>query len=200
MKTYPKIPHATLDGRNCIAFDKKDGSNLRFEYSRKTGWYKFGTRKRMFDRTDTTFGCAIDIFINKYGIKLEKIVKDNYKCDSFIAFGEFLGPNSFAGQHKQEDVKDVVLFDINVHKKGFIEPQRFVDLFKAVHIPDIIYQGPLTQEFFEKVRNDHYQLDEGVICKGGEKTHDIWMMKIKTLNYLEKLKTNFGQDWEQYWE
>jgi len=30
--------------------------------------------------------------------------------------------------------------------------------------------------------------------------NDLWMVKIKTYEYLEKLKQAFADDWENYWE
>ena len=46
MKHYPKIEYYNkgLYGRDIIGFDKLDGSNIRCEWSRKRGWYKFGTK------------------------------------------------------------------------------------------------------------------------------------------------------------
>ena len=46
MKQYPKIDYHD-QGRfneNCVAFLKIDGSNLRFEWSKKREFYKFGTK------------------------------------------------------------------------------------------------------------------------------------------------------------
>jgi hypothetical protein len=50
MYRYPEIdgpskaPH-----EHCLAFDKLDGSNMRFEWSPKRGWYKFGSRGQLID-------------------------------------------------------------------------------------------------------------------------------------------------------
>jgi hypothetical protein len=40
---------------------------------------------------------------------------------------------------------------------------------------------------------------EGVVCKGGE-GDGLWMVKIKTDAYLERLKQAFGERWEDYWD
>ena len=47
MEQYPHIEGSTKApiGEPCIAFYKYDGSNLRFEWSPKKGWHKFGTEK-----------------------------------------------------------------------------------------------------------------------------------------------------------
>lgn len=211
MKEYPKIlgPSKIEDvaAEHCIAFDKLDGSNLRFEWNPRSGWYKFGTRRRLFDHTDPEYGCAIDLFLNKYADGVEKAVRDNFrKVENMIAYAEFFGPHSFAGKHdatflrvESNDPKQLVLFDVNVHKRGFIPPRQFVDLFSSLGTPAVIYEGPFTEAFIQDVRNGKYDLVEGVIAKGGE-GHDLWYRKVKTLKYLEKLKEVFGTGWEQYGE
>jgi len=206
--------HAVPWGEHCIGFDKLDGSNLRFEFSHKRGWYKFGTRNRMFDQGDKEFGQAIDLFMNKYGEPLAKIMSDKFvKVESAIAYAEFLGPVSFGGLHDpvylnqighlpsivSNDPKDVVLFDFNLHKRGFLSPVEFVKLFSHLHIPSVIYEGKLTQDFVHAVRNNEYPVFEGVVAKGGE-GHKIWMHKIKTNNYLERIRKVFGTGWQEHWE
>lgn len=208
MKEYPKILGSEKAPINetCIAFDKLDGSNLRFEWDHKQKWYKFGTRRRLFDAKDPDFGGAIELFMQKYSQDIEKIVFDKFKKpESFICYAEYFGPNSFAGIHDPtllnlpNDPKDLVLFDVNIHKKGFVDPQNFVNLFGNLHIPRVLYQGPLTLTFIDDVRQGKYDVVEGVIVKGGT-GHDIWMRKIKTLTYLQKLKDVFGVGWVDYAE
>lgn len=218
MKEYPKILGVSKNdetiGQNCICFDKADGSNLRFEFNWKKGWYKFGTRRRMMDKNDPEYGCAIEMFINKYGQFLENLMKSNYRnSESLIAFAEFAGPYSFGGLHAddwlhQKDLmpkdktnasKDVILFDLNVHKHGFIDPFRFVELCREVETPKIVYQGVLTEEFIQDVRNDKYDLKEGIVAKGGS-GHKIWMRKVKTFSYLKKIQQVFETGWQNFWE
>ena len=68
MKTYPSIDGlAKAPHKPCYTFVKYDGSNLRFEWSKKRGWYKFGTRKTMIDQNTPVFGSAIPMFLEKYG-------------------------------------------------------------------------------------------------------------------------------------
>lgn len=204
MKQYPSIPPAIHHiGQPCIAFYKYDGSNLRFEYSKKAGWYKFGTRERLFDKTDPVFGSAIDLFTNTYGQDIENIIKNDKQLrnvSSIICFAEFFGSRSFAGQHHNNDPKELVLFDVNIHKKGILGPSEFINYFGHLKIAKIIYQGNLTQGFINSVRNNEISdLNEGVIAKGGS-GHNLWMCKIKTLAYKEKLKQVYTDKWQQYWE
>ena len=209
MKEYPSISAYTGKhlGEQCIAFDKFDGSNLRWEWSQKQGWYKFGTRRRLFDKSDIEYGCAIDIFNNKYAQPiLDVVLKMNKKTENIIVYTEFFGPHSFAGQHdiqrlgvESNDPKDLVLFDVNISKKGFVSPFDFVEKFGHLHIPQIIYQGELTEEFVQNVRKDDFKLKEGVIIKGGE-SHKLWMEKVKTHNYLDRLKEKYKDNWKEFWE
>lgn len=210
MKEYPKIL-GPYDAEHvpCIAFDKLDGSNLRFEWNPRSGWYKFGTRRRLFDRSDPEYGIAIEIFLKKYGEGLIQVIRENptyRKAEGLIAYAEFFGPHSFAGKHdavflgvESNDPKDVVLFDVNINKKGFVSPQHFVQDFGHLHIPQVIYQGDFSRQFIEDVRNGKYPVKEGIIAKGGE-GHKLWFRKVKTLAYLKKLKETFGTGWQEFWE
>lgn len=197
MKEYPSIPHQKEGhfGKKCLAFDKLDGSNMRFEWSKKrfkkgesnNGFYKSGTRTQMIDRNHEIFGNAVDIFHKKYSESLAKIFTNhkNYKnTDSFIVFAEYVGKNSFAGQHtdNSEDM-DVVLFDVNPHKKGIISGFEFVDIFGNLHIPEIVYEGNYNKEFVHDVQNGKYNVSEGVVAKGAG-----WQCKVKTKEWVTKVK------------
>ena len=50
------------------------------------------------------------------------------------------------------------------------------------------------------LRRGRYGVDEGVVCKGGLGGDDLWMVKIKTDAYLQRLKQAFAERWEDYWE
>lgn len=68
MKQYPSINSSNGQSfKEFVAdvFDKLDGSNLRFEWSKKQGWYKFGTRHRLFDNTDPVFGWRFQGILEK---------------------------------------------------------------------------------------------------------------------------------------
>lgn len=155
LKQYPSIPHVQgFYGRPCYAFFKYDGSNLRFEWSKKSGWGKFGTRTRLFDHTDPTFGIAIDLFLNKYGSDLEQVFRTDKKIRNakhVIVFAEFFGPRSFAGQHHPDDSKDLIMFDVNPHKVGLLGPKEFLDTFGHLKVAELVYQGNLNKEFVSDI-------------------------------------------------
>ena len=119
MKTYNSIPHWNKGpfGEKTIAQEKKDGSSMRFEWNKKSGFYKFGTRNVMIYKNDKNFGEGIEIFLNKYADDLQRVFSSKYsKIINVVAFGEYFGPNSFSGQHILTDKKDICLFDISLYE------------------------------------------------------------------------------------
>lgn len=201
MKQYPHIVGSSKAPReHCMAFYKYDGSNVRFEWSKKRGWYKFGTRTQLIDETVEIFGQAIPVFKNTLAEGIEKVLRDEYRdIQEAVAFGEFFGSNSFAGVHLKEDPKEVVLFDVSLYKKGFLGPRDFHRNFGHLKSADLIYEGNLNDQFVNDVRNGKYPVREGVVCKGGS-GHGLWMCKIKTLKYKEELTKRFQGDWQKFWE
>ena len=116
MKAYPSIPSSTgqkFREFEAHVFDKIDGSNLRWEWNSKRGWYKFGTRNRLFDVTDPDFGSAIDIFFSKFAEPLERHARSQ-RWRACMAFTEFWGENSFAGLHDPTDDKYLTLIDCRI--------------------------------------------------------------------------------------
>jgi len=197
MKSYDSIEYyGDYWGIPIVAFDKLDGSNLRFEFSQKRGFYKFGTRNVMIDESNEQFGFAIKLFKDKYEEGLTKIFKSKtYRhIISFVCFAELIGTKSAFGQHDfQNDKFDIVLFDIIQYKKGFIPPKQFIKDFGHLGIPRVIYEGNLNMELVQKVKNNEYCLSEGVICKGVIKTKkgndNIYTCKIKTNDWFDRLKS-----------
>lgn len=206
MKEYPSIPGVKKAkmglGLPCVAFNKYDGSNLRWEWNSKSGWCKSGTRTQMFDKTHEVFGSAIDIFQSTLAEPLAKVFKEKEFRESkkIVVFTEFYGKNSFAGLHEVSDPKELILFDVRLEKKGIIGPKMFLEYFGHLRVPEVIYTGNLNHDFIDSVRNNKLGLDEGVVCKGGSIGRDVWMVKVKTLDYLERLKSKCESNWEQYWE
>lgn len=214
MKTYPSITGPSkVPISYCHAFVKYDGSNIRAEWSKKRSWYKYGTRTQLLDTNDKVFGKSVDLFKNKYADGLEQVFKSE-KCflgiDSVTVFFEFFGSKSFAGMHFPDDpIWDVVLFDVNPLRKGFLPAQQFLDLFGHLHVAELVYEGPMSEDFVKQVRKEtisvsskyrsKQEVPEGVICKGGT-SHDFWMCKIKTERYKAELQKRYQSDWINFWE
>lgn len=193
MKRYPEIPYWNSGhfGEFCYAFEKLDGSNIRAEWSKKQGWHKFGTRGQMIDITDRLFGDAVILFLETYSQDLEKVFKDKYRdVRNFVVFMEYFGQNSFAGCHDPSDKKEVVLFDINQYKRGFIEPKEFIKNFGHLKIPEVVYEGNYNKELIHRIKESDMQ--EGVVCKGVYKKL-VWMAKIKSNKWLNRLKETKGE-------
>ena len=197
------MPSSKAPREQCVAFNKLDGSNIRVKYTHKKGFNLFGSRTQMFDKGHPFLGDAVDIFYRKYEDKLVDLIEENFPNErEVIAFLEFFGPNSLAGYHVKEDPKDLVLFDILVGHKNrkFLMPKDFVELTTSVQaeIPSIIYEGNLSDQFIQDVRDGKYNVVEGVVCKGvirtGAHRGGMWMAKIKTQTYLNRLKGKFGEE------
>lgn len=199
MKQYPEMTADIRRGLPVYAFNKLDGSNIRAEWSRKNGFYKFGSRKCLIDETHP-LGEAKKLIRTKYEDDLSKAFR-KARFDRVIVFFEFLGDNSFAGQHAEEE-HDVVLFDVNPYKKGILPPTDFLKLVGHLHVPDVLYHGNATQGFEESVRAS--TLDgmsfEGVVCKtkNPKRTPLPLMFKIKSRAWLERLRAYCAGDVELY--
>jgi hypothetical protein len=209
--TYPKM-HGSRDAplKRCVAFEKYDGTNLHWLWLRELGWAAFGTRRDQFSldvcgiaefRVDhPEMEEAPDVFINGLAEPLAQVFQRNDRYDSaeVKVFTEFLGPNSFAGKHRREDLKRLILFDAETDR-GFIEPDDFISDFSGLPIARVVYRGKLTGKFIHDLREGRFGVNEGVVCKGVE-SGKVWMAKVKTLAYMERLKQAFKDDWEKYWE
>ena len=212
MKSYwsiagpSNIPHQT-----CYGFVKYDGSNMRAEWSKKRGWYKFGTRNCIISEKDEVFGRSCELFKQKYGDDLESIFKKSFKStESVVVFFEFFGSKSFAGMHFPNENKwDVILFDVNLHKKGILSPKEFIENFGHLKVAELVFEGELNQEIIQKIKNSELdcsskydvktEFPEGIVCKSGE-NHNLWMAKIKTNSYKEELKKRYQHDWIKHWD
>lgn len=204
MKQYNEISYfGDYWGLPIIAFDKIDGSNLRFEFSQKRGFYKFGTRKMMIDKNSEPFGFAIDLFMNKYSEPLEKIFKSkNYRnILSFVCYAELSGEKSEFGQHDfANDKFDITLFDVDQYKHLFVQPKQFVDDFGPIGIPKIIYEGNLNKEFIQQIKTNEFNLREGVVCKGvipNKKGHNLYYCKVKTNEWFDRLRAKSPELYEE---
>lgn len=214
MLHYPKIPGSRdCPGGHCVAFEKYDGTNLHWAWDRDFGWHAFGTRRDEFNLTedgiqqflqahDHLRGC-VEVFQATLADGIERVFGDNAWYRSFSSgkvFTEFFGPNSLDGLHKADDPKRLVLFDVRAEPYGLVGPEQFVANFGHLPIARVVYCGKFTGKFAEELRRGNYGVQEGVVCKGGNGGDDLWMAKIKTDAYMERLKKAFTDKWEDYWE
>ncbi len=214
MLHYPKIPGgAAIPGGRGVAFEKLDGTNLHVQWDRDFGFHALGTRRDEFNLSpdgEAAFAAAHPelheapgVFRRDLAGGLAALFRDHPFYAPFAeitAFAEFVGPNSFAGRHRADDPKRVVLFDVRLTGYGFVAPDRFTRDFAHLPTPRVVFAGNLTGAFTEAVRAGKYDTGEGVVCKGGHGGEDVWMAKVKTAAYLARLKQAFGEKWEDHWE
>lgn len=196
MKQYPHIPKGTGQSFcefDAYVFDKLDGSNLRFEWSKKQGWHKFGTRHRLFDKTDPVFGCAIGLFAATLADNVEKICRDE-RLDRVVAFAEFWGPGSLGGHHDPLDQKRLTLFDVSVHRIGLLGPSDFIKMFGGCgDVAQLLGRFRWTRGFVERVWSGDIPgiTFEGVVGKSGD-GHSLVMAKAKTKAWIDAIHSRHG--------
>lgn len=221
---YPKIPDTLgCPLKQCIAFDKLDGTNLHWVWNKDKGWYAFGTRRDRFYLDEQGIASfhqahpgleeAVPLFKKSYQQLAEYPLSHKYSSGEVILFTEFLGDKSFAGSHQKDDVKRLVLFDVQSNDK-IVSPDQFVIDFgqfddspentsgnkiEGFHIPRIVFSGKFSGQLFVDVRKNKLKLKEGVVVKGMF-SGQVYMAKIKTEEYLERLKKEFSNNWKDYWE
>jgi hypothetical protein len=213
MLHYPKIKDSSAAQLGpCVAFDKIDGANLHWEWDLDFGWHAFGTRRDQFDlaargieafhAAHPGLGDCVELFSAALAGPLDRLFRERepYAGHAEItAFTEYAGPNSFAGQHAPGDAMELVLFDVLLGKTAFVPPFDFVRDFGHLRIPRVVFQGRFSGRLTEDVRRGKFGVKEGVVIKGGE-GESLWMCKVKTLAYQERLKRSFGERWQDFWE
>jgi len=197
MKAYPSIKQFRTDrhlGFEGHTFAKHDGSNLRFEWDKKKGWYRFGSRRRLLERSDSTFGKSMAMFESDFAESFEQFAVDRGH-DSIIVYCEFWGPKSFAGEHDPDDVQVLTPIDVAIYKKGLLESGTFLDCFEDRF--DLGYLGQKTwdESFVDAVRKS--ELDgmsfEGVVGKAGM-GHKRLAVKLKSKAWVEKVLRRYGEE------
>ena len=189
MKEYPSISRQIDRSLQIYAFDKLDGSNIRVEWSRKAGFYKYGSRTCLMDANHPELGQAVGLIESKYAQVLSDLFCKE-RWDHVVAFFEFFGTSSFAGQHKKDESHDVVLIDVAENKKGIMPPNDFVRTFGHLHIPAVVHIGRAGVEFEQSVRDGTLpgMTFEGVVCKGVRKGRHLTMFKIKSEAWINRLR------------
>ena len=215
MKTYPSTKFMNgltkevgiPDGNDWYVFDKLDGSNIRVEWNNKRGFYKYGRRNGLLDDSNPWLkhDDIAGILNDSYGKELdEEFRRRKYK--RVLCFFEFVGDTSFSGHHEHE-VHRLVMIDVNLHPKGFLDPADFVSLCEDVGMQEgtewarVLYRGEITQELLESIRNSTLpgMTFEGVVCKSqGKKTSSRRAFKVKASLWLDKLRVYCKDDMELF--
>jgi len=197
MKTYPSIKRFRADrhlGFQGHTFAKIDGSNLRFEWEPKRGWFRFGSRRRVISEDHETFGIAMDMFLQKFAEHFEKwAVKQ--KWSGITVYCEFWGTNSFAGEHDVDDDKFLTPVDIAIYKRGMMDTSGFLKKFGDIF--DLRYLGFQTwdQGFVDQVEDSSYpgMAFEGVVGKNGT-GHERIGIKLKSKAWIARVIKNYGEE------
>jgi hypothetical protein len=197
MKSYPSIEKEIRYGIPVYVFDKLDGSNIRAEWDKKKGFWKFGSRNVLIDKTHKFLGESIDL-IKETESRLMAVFSKN-RWDKGVVFFEFFGPNSFAGYHSPEDLKQVNLIDVMPFKQGILSPDEFIEYFsEVVPTSKFLFRGNINQDVEKEIRER--KMDgvtfEGVVCKAkkNKKIDSPLMFKVKTYDWLNKLKEHCKGD------
>lgn len=208
MLHYPKIPsskHCQLGA--CIVFDKVDGTNLHWDWDGDFGWHAFGTRRDSynllpegigeFEKDHANLRGAAKVFEQTLAPAAAEVLQ-KLSIRQAVLFTEYVGPGSFAGSHRPDEAKRLVLFDVSLDSQ-MLGPEEFVDRFGHLDIPRILYRGKFKGQLLEEIYQGKYDVPEGVVVKGGS-GDGLWMAKVKTRAYEERLKSQFGNEWQDYWE
>jgi hypothetical protein len=154
MLHYPKIPGSrnAPEGK-CVAFEKYDGTNLHWDWDRDFGWHAFGTRRDAFNLSPDGIERFAElhrqlheapvVFLATLAEGLEKLFTDHpayREVREAKVFTEFLGPHSFAGLHREDDPKELILFDVSTDTNGMIDPFTFVEDFGHLPIARVVYE------------------------------------------------------------
>lgn len=194
MKEYPSISTLIQMGLPIYAFDKIDGSNIRAEWSKKLGFYKFGSRKRLLGEDQPIIFKAQSRILEQEDT-IAKICEKN-RWERIILFYEFAGQNSSFGNHVDTDDHKVWLIDANPYKRGILPPKEFLDHFGDVQHAPLLYRGNCNNTLLDSVKNGTLEGlgPEGVVCKTKGKGNTILMFKIKREDWYQRLREHCAGD------
>lgn len=188
MKTYGSIGKDILLNEEVWIFDKPDGSNVRAYWEHKKGFTQFGSRTKIIDQSTPILSQAIDLIKAQEEVMTKNLTSHKFK--SATCFFEFLGPSSMFGQHKENEQKEIQLFDIAVDKRGLLFPPKFLEVSQGIQIAPLLYHGVLTLEIIEQIKDQTFPgiSLEGAIIKLNRGTPGLpYMFKVKTYKWLKLL-------------
>lgn len=203
MKQYPSIDKIPVSGQ-VYAFDKKDGSQVRAEWNRKNGFFRWGRRHGLLDDSTPILLQAPEIFqASGAGTVLDRAFRKE-RIEACTVFAEFWGSLSFAGNHDLEDAHFVSVFDVFVERKGQVPPRDFIRLTADLDgVPhgraQLLHYGNANSEFLASVRDGTLpgMTFEGVVCKSPGR-HGVDMFKVKSQAWLSRLKEKCKDDLALY--
>ena len=180
-------------------FPKYDGSNIRAEWSPKKGFSKFGSRKVLIG-DDALLAAAIPL-LREHEDALAKIFRGE-RWERVICFFEYWGPKSFAGLHEPGDVMSTTLIDLDVFKRGQIDPRDFIKLTEGLPNVAQCIGTRFNAENAGQVRDGTFegQTDEGVVCKvpSSRKWEPPYMFKSKRSTWIERVYALHGSRAEEF--
>ncbi len=190
MKHYPSIRQSRKPFPAYV-FDKLDGSNLRFSWDIRQGWYEYATRTRSLPLDHKLYKNGYEYFANIYADKIAAIAQQQ-GWKRLDAFCEFHGDNSFAGRHDLNERQKVTLIDLAPNTRGFLNPSEFLDLFSQLPLPAYLGQVEWNEEYAEAVRQGLIEgiTFEGVVAKHTTKQR---MAKAKTQAWIDRIFKEFGE-------
>lgn len=209
MKSYPSIPTVWPSistsrkkkdqfrfNASWIGFDKLDGSIIRAEWSKKKGFYKFGRKHGLLDHSNPVLLEASSLVERNYGFLSDTFGKKGWP--RVVAFFEFLGKNSFAGSHEDEE-HSVHLIDLAIYRKGLLDPEELA----AMNVPgasQVVHRGIVSFPLLMEIH--HGELEgvtlEGVVFKRTNEKGRREMFKTKSHTWYTKLHKKVDGDPELY--
>lgn len=196
MKSYPSIPRRPKGkqaGRPMHLFDKLDGSNLRFEWSREQGWFRWGSRTQLIDASHPILGGGLALFLRHHAEGLERVARDR-RWEALVAFAELWGPGSLGGRHVPDEPKRLTLFDVAPYRRGLLGPTEFLELFAAHDVPAYLGEAGWDDDLLARVRAGTLPgiTGEGVVGKAGA-GHTLVMAKAKTDAWVRRILERYGE-------
>ena len=198
MKAYPTIPKTPPKGPTKFwVFDKLDGSCIRAEWSKKRGFHKFGTRKRLLG-TDQGVLAEAQQLAEAQELSFRKVF-EGCKIDRVVCFFEFHGANSFAGNHIAGEAHRLTLFDVDVYNVGLVNPDEFLAMFADydIDIAALLYVGPMDEVILTEIRTGSFpgMSFEGVVAKARRQKRigTPMMFKVKNEAWIAKVKANYDK-------
>lgn len=205
MKTYPTIltigTNAIRSGKKLpfdlskedwIGFDKLDGSQIRVKWTENKGFHDFARRKGLLDDSNPVLLEAPDLIKRDWNF-LNTVFKE-FGWTRTLVFFEFLGENSFAGNHEEERHL-TRLIDISIHSKGLVDIKELTAM-DAVGGARVLHEGPVTLETIEAIANGKLKgmTFEGIVFKRNNRKGVRQMFKSKSNAWYNKVKEKYSKD------